>query len=126
MEIGELFCEDLDSESLQPAPLRVVVVHVDQERHVVERRGGLIDFGIPVKQDDQLRVPLHCFGHAEEDVPFTLIKDVESHQIPVEGAHSIQIVDAQTDLGQEPDRLVRHRLRSLQAKRPSQHACRSY
>jgi hypothetical protein len=57
-------------------------------------------------------VPLHCLGHSEEDVAWTLLKDVESHQIPIEGAHSREIVYAQTELGKEPDGLVRHWLRT--------------
>jgi hypothetical protein len=46
-----------------------------------------------------LRVALYCFGHSEEDVPRTLTKDVESKNVPIEGAHSPEIVDAQTELG---------------------------
>jgi hypothetical protein len=49
MEFGELFWEDIDSEFLQPTPLVVVVVQVDQKREVVERRCGRIDFGSPIE-----------------------------------------------------------------------------
>jgi hypothetical protein len=49
MEIGELFWGHIDSESLEPTPLGVVSVHIDQKGEVVERTCGGSDFGMPVE-----------------------------------------------------------------------------
>jgi hypothetical protein len=49
MEIGELFWEHVDSESLQPTPLGVVAAYIDQKGEVVERGCGRTDFGMPIE-----------------------------------------------------------------------------
>jgi hypothetical protein len=42
---------------------------------------------------------LYSVGHSEEDEPRTLTKNIEADYIAIEGAHSPEVVDPQTELG---------------------------
>src|SRR6266508_6729506 len=100
VEKGELLRRHAQAQALELAPARIVVVEVDDEREMVERRRLRRNRGAAVEQDERLRMPFHAFGDLKEDVIVALAPHLEAGDVAVEGPHCREVEDTQGKLAE--------------------------